>query len=289
MLNSKKLWFTMLNFSNDTVESTYGIDLIKSILEEYEYIKYYSPFSLDYTKPKISDLDLPLVFTFSLSEHGDMLSQWRGYCPNGGYSIRFYQEQLDVMMKENDMIIGKCIYNTDDQKEFIRKNIITLSVDQFKDKWNYYRQGIHNRWFEGFQLEVNQRIRRYAPLIKHYKFEEEAEWKIITDYTPSSSSLTGGLQSQRQYMKLSNLLMKGILEFREGKSTLIPYLNMQLAKDEKSVHIPELIISPTPHKGLALVAAQFLLDKHETSSLTFKLNEDTSGVVRNSDIPYRHW
>jgi len=125
MLSYKQLWFTQLNFSNDVVESTYAIDLISKVMREYIGLNNYSAFSPDLNEDKyFSQLDVPLVFTFSLSENGDTLSQWRGYCPAGGYSIRFSSEQVDAMMKRNNLTIGKCIYDEAEQKQFIKDCII---------------------------------------------------------------------------------------------------------------------------------------------------------------------
>jgi hypothetical protein len=295
MLDYKKLWFTQLNFSNDVVESSYGVGLIKQVMEEYLGLVYTNTYTPDLnTEKDFSQLDLPLVFTFSLSEDKDSLSQWRGYCPNGGYSIRFDSEQLDAMLKRENLTIGKCIYEKDDQVAFIREQIIRYpTVQAYEADRSAY--GL-TKWGISLNQEINERARRYAPLIKHPKFKEEQEWKIFASYFPPHVS---GPTMQRFFMKTQPQLseLRTRIKFRPGKSTVIPYLEMLVVEDKfaedkvtkvkQFVHLPEVIVGPTPNIELARAACQMLLDKHEP--IKNPIHIDTSGVARCTEIPYKHW
>lgn len=59
-------------------------------------------------------------FTFSLSEKGDLLSQWRGYAKAGGYSIGFRVADIRKMAADSGFELHKCIYSDDDKKAVVR-------------------------------------------------------------------------------------------------------------------------------------------------------------------------
>lgn len=283
MLDTKSLRCTQLNFSNDAIESTYARGLISEVMREYQGIvpTTSSSYSPDPDSRKdFSSLSLPLVFTFSLSEAGDDLSQWRGYCPSGGYSIQFDSQQLNTMLRRENLSIGKCVYERDDQIRFIRKHIIGFeTVEAYQEARSRFAM---THWATETLYEVNERALKYAPLIKHESFKAEQEWKIFKGHFPSRN--WGPVVHQRFLMRSTGLLSK--MKFREGKGTLIPYLDISIIADEESVYFPEVVISPTPHRDLARVACQFLLDQQVVYTGG---PGDPSGVARNSTIPYKNW
>jgi hypothetical protein len=282
MLDKKALWCTQLNFSNDAVESSYARELILEVMREYPGVaptagSTYSP-ERD-SRKDFSSLNLPLVFTFSLSEAGDELSQWRGYCPTGGYSIQFDPQQLNAMLKRENLSIGKCVYKREDQIQFIRKHIIGYeNAYSFEEA---RRSASAPHWGRDKLYEINQKALEYAPLIKYESFKAEQEWKVFKGHFPTEG--WGPTVHQRFFMGSTGLLSK--MKFREGKGTLIPYLDIPITAEGESVHFPEVIISPTPHKDLARASCQFLLDKQEV----FTGKDDLSGIARNSTIPYKNW
>jgi hypothetical protein len=97
-----------------------------------------------------------------------------------------------------------------------------------------------------------------APALKDASFAEEAEWRLV---------------------RLPSSFEEGKLQFREGRSMLIPYNQHFFPDNCDSVPIEELIIGPTPHPELAREAAQALLTSHGLPSTK----------VRSSAIPYRTW
>jgi hypothetical protein len=283
MLNFKSIWFTQFSFSNDTAESSYAREVISEVMKEYPRLHF--PDTLTYSPDPdpakdLSALDLPLVFSFSLSAAGDDLSQWRGYCPNGGYAIRFDPQQLNAMLQKEQLLIGKCVYDLEDQKQFIRERII--GYPKVEDYENAREQYSGTRWAVETSFDIRERAVKYAPLIKASAFAHEQEWKIFKSYNPTRHWGPG--VHQRFLMRSTGLLSK--MEFREGKGTLIPYLRIPLIGNEQLVHLPEVIISPTPNQTLARAACQFLLDKQVVFTGD---SADTSGTAKNSTIPYRNW
>ncbi len=58
------------------------------------------------------------IFVFFLSEKGNLLSQWRGYYPHGGYSIGFNTLAFGKLMEKKGLRFVKCIYERNDQEHY---------------------------------------------------------------------------------------------------------------------------------------------------------------------------
>jgi len=210
----------------------------------------------------------------SLSQRGDQLSQWRGYCPNGGYSVSFDDSQLSNMMKAQGLYIGKCVYKEKDQRELIYNRIVGHTPEQYKERFtiplrepeggtpqeiedqkaqidaeNRNYQSRLDRHIYEHKMEVFKNAMKYAPLFKHETFEEEQEWRIVA-------------------------ISKNRPKFRQGKSFIVPYLEMPLTENDKFVQLCEIIVSPTPHIELAKKACERL---------------ETGANVTESKIPFRNW
>jgi len=105
---------------------------------------------------------------------------------------------------------------------------------------------------------LREYLNRYAPILKHKTFEEEQEWRIISQ--PLSCTRHG-------------------FDFRAGPSMLIPFFRVPLSTDGEAFHIEEIVIGPTPHSRQSRRALQSLLTKYDL--------RDTK--VRNTQTPFRNW
>ena len=136
MVQHKKMWFTHAHYMNDSSEYNYAINLINQELQEEYGLDLDSHMNLANTS-----LSENVPYTFSLSERKDSLSQWRGYCPDGGYSISFNGEQskddlqLSIMMLKYGLYLGKCVYELAHQKELIRTHIVKMEPANCKDRF----------------------------------------------------------------------------------------------------------------------------------------------------------
>ena len=99
------------------------------------------------------------------------------------------------------------------------------------------------------KIDVFKNAMKYAPLFKHDTFEEEKEWRIVA-------------------------ISKDKPKFRQGKSFIVPYIEMPLIGENKFVEFCKIIVSPTPHIELAKKACEKL---------------ETGVSVIESKIPYRNW
>ena len=117
-----------------------------------------------------------------------------------------------------------------------------------------------------------------APTLKHPKFEEEKEWRLISKPTPITL----------------DTVFNPKVDFRSGKSMLIPYLKINLVnKNSEPLNylkcIPEIYVGPTLYPELSRISLSgFLLreDVHveiETDVVT----RVSKSEVHKTKIPYR--
>lgn len=314
IVNQKHLWLSHVAYLNDEQEYSYGLNLIQEVMDaEYEPL-----FRVNAHENSFSP-----IFSMSLTEEEDLLSQWRGYCPNGGYSFSFDQDQLNTMLLHETpsilslprrcLKIGKCIYDKDEQVTYIknslagmmtsperrpyylaweRNNAIESQLHVLKNK--SFRDGLMGEEKEkkdALEAELALLIKELGPfpvardpdrdlfhmydqlrrsiptipiLLKHPSFKEEREWRIIY---------------HDRHAFNEHPLYGSSIQFREGKSTLIPYIKVPLATGDDRVRLTKVIISPGPQPELAKIACQAFI----------KRNASWEAVVENSEIPFRNW
>lgn len=289
IIKSKEIWATDIFYLNDTMEFKYAVDLTSKILKEYldSHTDTYRNMLLDEltegnlsdtsalndsheSPPKklnINELEFKMIdnlfkvirgfeqfhfFVFSLSEKGDLLSQWRGYCPqDNGYSIGFKTSVLGKLMEKKDLRFVKCIYEKDEQARIIN-DFIGKYVKDLRSKFNELSNSESMR--KSLTIDYLISFFTIASKLKDESFIEEEEWRIVSKP-----------QNEGQHVK-----------FRKGTSTIIPHIRIGI-DDSGYMPIEEVIISPTFHKQLSNNAVNFLLSCEGIKSCS----------VKNSKIPYR--
>ena len=72
------------------------------------------------------------LFVFSLSEEGNLLSQWRGYTPLGaGVSIGFNQDKLQRHAQQKGFSLIKCLYKKEEQDNILNP-LLDKIITQFR-------------------------------------------------------------------------------------------------------------------------------------------------------------
>jgi hypothetical protein len=102
-------------------------------------------------------------------------------------------------------------------------------------------------------------LNRYAPILKHPKFQEEREWRLISRPLFSSHDR---------------------FDVRAGASMLVPYYRLSLTDDETQFTVNELVVGPTIYREQARRAAISLMYKSGF--------EDPDMPVRSSSVPFRN-
>lgn len=262
IIKNKEIWATKIQYLNDENEYRLANKLAQRALEFLLKNKEYSSheFRIRRFLASLDNYQDNNLCVCSLSEHGDLLSQWRGYArSHGGYSIGFDKDELQKVVEGKGYKLVKCIYNESEQVQAITK-VILDSLEKFIDFDEPNQDDVHVS-SDSSKYFCNQ-LSCVSSYIKDSSFKEEAEWRIVA------------------LVRFQNL------EFRPGKSMLIPFTRISL--DSSPVNLfSEFIVGHTPHAFLAEKATQaFLLSQfppaeNQTYECIFR--------VKKSKIPYRSW
>ena len=255
---SKTLRATNIKYLNDEHEFQHALDLIREIISKTEvkktkpHEKLFESFIGQVTQ-KLSTLEnytTESIFTLSFSEKTDLLSQWRGYCPNNdGYCLHFdidkvFEAAADIF-KECQFL--KCIYKNDIKEREIKKVLN-----------NHWQQFMSGDKAEAVIESFRKQVLLLASHFKHPSFEEEAEHRIVVFLE-----------------KLPDARVK----FRQGRHSLVPYLEIPISTLDS---VKKITIGPTLRKDLAKRGLQAFL---ETSTMEPFFMLETE--IQVSGIPYR--
>jgi hypothetical protein len=259
ILQDQAIWASNIHYLNDSQEFDYAVTLAKGVILERaqataDHREKEALTTLGTRLPPGRRID---VFVASFSEDGAILSQWRGYCPNGaGYSIGFSAEDLLNEAAGQGFYVRPCLYEYEAQRQLIRhvldevmSSVLWTRALEDLETDHLYRRAAE-LWLERFVPA--------APIIKHEGFRVEREWRLISQ--PISCI-------DRQW------------RVRPGRSMLIPYVPIKLTVIGSHVPIRGIIVGPTPHMQLA----QSALGDWLTSKNMFVW------TVGNSRVPYRDW
>ncbi|HEY9023226.1 MAG TPA: DUF2971 domain-containing protein [Burkholderiaceae bacterium] len=185
------------------------------------------------------------TFVFSLSSERDLLSQWRGYAPTGGYCIGFKKKHLRQIARKERFHFVRCMYEEQEKEasiahllDALRQDIANKYVDprfaEIKDAdpvlvtaWVKYQHGFNAR----------------ATYFKHASFREERETRLVGDVP------AGGGDGRARWRTRGNMV--------------IPYCAIDIEPKDDFQPISEVIVGPGADYRLAHHAVQFLMmDRH---------------------------
>lgn len=260
MQRTKELWAGSIHYMNDTTELVYACDVIDELLApQIAFAPHDSPESVfarelvQWISTLRGDTERSL-FIFSLSEAGNLLSQWRSYTPHGkGLSIGIASATLRQIREAGGFRLGRCIYRKHEQQQLLQELYEMLWASAQKPPFNGVANLydlVHVNIFERYANEIYQTL----ALIKHEAFSEEREWRLISPL----------------HHDLANC------EFRDGTSMLVPYVPISLSG--VTPPFETVVLGPATHRDLSLNSLWAFLAKHGLSRTT-----------ATSDIPYREW
>jgi predicted RNase H-like HicB family nuclease len=214
------------------------------------------------------------VFAWCLSKEKDDLSQWRGYCPNGGIAIGFRRKELedlaDKQVEQGPGYVPKlvpCIY---ERQEQVR--VILACVDEAVKAAPGGRVGksMSPEDVNQYKAVFLQGILANTP-IKHAGFEHEWEWRLVISPGPN---IEAGPEIEPR------------LGFRSRNGLIIPFWRIALAPkgDKKIWRDSRIIIGPNPHQQELKESVESLLKHYCTGP-----DEVFRGTVKTSQVPYRYW
>jgi hypothetical protein len=259
IISTKSIWATDIFFLNDASEFQYSENILANEIDNYlKTAKFKEDESKllnllpDVTK-SVREVYKPFVCSFS--EESDLLSQWRGYCSQvSGFSIGFDTKIMMENLKKHSFEISQCNYKIEEQKLIILKLIKEFVIGFRK---------IENKNIEKvteLALKFQSAFYGNVPRLKDQSFKEEKEWRFVLS------------------VRTVKFYKPDEINFREGKSMLIPYMSVPLWQENEKIPIKEIIIGPTPHMDLSQRALEtFLLKNHVIAT-----------EIKHSKIPFRN-
>jgi len=260
--NSKHIWASHAYYMNDSEEIVHACTVLENVLrprfafgnpDELEniFLKQFQEWTNNCRTTHYN------IFVFSLSEQQSLLSQWRSYTPHGkGISIEFTEKTLNDMIKLGNLRIAKCLYEEAEQAEAI-SSLVDKLITTFKQE-NTDTTPPANRinCYYSFLDRFRSDILQVLSIIKNKAFEEEQEWRLISNHYPEETD--------------SNI------KYRAGASMLIPYIEMPFG--DTTPYFGTVMLGPSPHKELS------------TSALSnFLKSKNLCNWVKSCEIPYREW
>jgi hypothetical protein len=251
ILRTRSIWASKIQYLNDEQDFRYSAEITKQYLDQ---LKPQLPAEEQVFVEKLSQRVWIVrnlnVYVASFSENDDQLSQWRGYCPPGkGINIGFHASDFDIPLSRQPFHLLPCIYDGREQARIIRD-----LISQFLDEFRAAPQTGGDHLLGRFALFFTT----VAPILKHEKFAEEAEWRLVSNVLASPDPR---------------------IRHRDGLSMIIPYYDFQFAHEDETLQVSHIRVGPTPHPELAMSAVSDALDGN---------NVKWRGVGR-SFVPYRSW
>ena len=232
IVTSKSLWASKVHYMNDATEFAHAIGIAKSVIESRasngsnDRVRL-----LDELRKRLDSVSKTHMFVACLSEAGDLLSQWRGYCSGGnGFSIGFSPERLLPVLSRQGFGIAACVYDSGEQYRLLEE-LVDDAIEAIS------RSVSHEEVLGTFI----SRFLRIGPLLKHPLFSEEKEWRILCGIIATDDAR---------------------FQIRGGKSMLVPYCEVNLCDQLGTMHVEDLIIGPTPSPELSAASATNLLSRY---------------------------
>ncbi|MBU3952676.1 MAG: DUF2971 domain-containing protein [Proteobacteria bacterium] len=253
--DKNSMWATDIHYLNDSEELSHGQVLIEKVLEKSKIN--FSSIQIPGSDNSIMDSILNILnsgilkaYVCSFSEREDQLSQWRGYCSNGiGFCLGFNASKLwNSTLPKRKSLLLQCQYKEKDK---------TRVIEDVIDFW-FQREDAQQLLKNTGTPENNLKCIKHlsfmlfqiAGLLKHKSFYEEAEWRLL-------------------------FVTQEEIEFRAGKSMLIPYISFDLHKNP----FDSIYHSPTPHNKLAKASLDRFIDAKGIKGC----------VTYDSSVPYRNY
>ncbi len=256
IVTTRTLYASNIRYLNDSQELELATDFMKEIiaaidLPQHELNNDFKDWAL-----RVSHIVTEVHDTFvaSFSAKGDDLSQWRAYSGRtDGYAIGFTSSDLVPVVKPQKCFLFKCIYEEHEQRALLRSVLIDAHdrLIALTNQGKPLQDALHvavTMFAGGFFI--------IAPIIKHSKFSDEKEWRVIDAV---------------------NRAWGEHLSFRNSGTMLVPY--KRITWRDKPPPIAAVVVGPHPHMKLEKRALKGFLTVNDLPDVT----------ITESEIPYRNW
>ncbi|EDM65943.1 hypothetical protein PE36_08076 [Moritella sp. PE36] len=265
MLTYNKFWLSAHSFLNDEKEYYEGLNILEEKLNSY--IGSVGTYSQETTQELLSHIKDVMIYSTSFSREGDLLSQWRSYCPKeGGVAIGFDKAILEQHLcgrREgvNFRYLQDCCYDTK-HTDWVADTIAEGTVKNF-DRMGLSAHAHFSQ--ENTFLEMLTFLAR----TKNSAFSEEAEVRLFS-YGHRDLDVIN-TQEINKYPSIK-LVNPEEVSFRPKHNFLIPFLAIDFPLEA----IKEIKVGPSNYQREAIEGLRMFLKSKGIDIL-----------VSSSDIPYR--
>lgn len=256
ILCDRKLWLSSFSMSNDYQEGMIGKDAVMA--EATRDTRY--PHVREAFEIKLRNIDRILgTYGMCFSEHGDLLSQWRGYADNGaGFAIGFDTSVAGWLQRPEPSLpnvqnssarIQRVLYRPDEHAAVAASiyEVMTPHLAELRPVPPASSDvgSPSHPWLQSHSA-VNTALHKHWPDIyrlKNEAFKEEAEWRAIA----IAMQLQAGFQ------------------FRAARGKVVPYIEHTLPDHPELNPIRQIVIGPrntTPDHIVGMMLEGSGLAKH---------------------------
>lgn len=263
IVKTKSLWATDLRYFNDAAEMRHTAELVRSeiarrIEQEGSNQRLLEQFR-EWLFNRLTDGHM--VFVVSFTANGNLLSQWRGYCPHGrGVSLGFHPEKIAKCAENQLFKIARCIYDVALQQQLITRvvdAVESLGRDRGENA-DASKRHPSNSYYDLFE-EIEGGLLSIAALLKHSSFKEEQEWRTVFPITKNYAEVP--------------------YTYRVGQSMLVPYIEFSLVQGANDpLEFQHVYLGPTPNINLS---------HSSLSRYLAKKNVGYKDGISYCEIPYR--
>jgi len=244
IVKDKEAWASNLRYVSDAREIDQAVDRAKDAIQHLLTTRVWT----DDEKELLGEMKragsaTKLVYAFSLSEVGDLLSQWRAYCPpSGGYAIGFPSTQLRRTAEKQEFFLCRCVY-----EDALVYQIVSEFIEAFVEQYRVRRAAgeVLGQLIQNIAWQFDQHLALFGAVIKHNSFQEEREWRLFCRVWEHPQ-----------------------LDFRATRKGILPFFRFRLADDEhpnlarSGDDMLTVVVGPTGNLGDAQIAIQLMLMKY---------------------------
>lgn len=260
IVKTRKIWATNILYLNDVKEFRHGVELsgeyVKQLLEkatdpgERTYLE-----KLAASVEELKTTGEAPGYVCSFSKWRDDLSQWRAYCPGGGFAIGFPKGLLGVLALEGRYVFEKCSYDLERQRRTVSA-FIDLGVGADRDLAT---------WPTKCQWAI-MRLATASATLKDPAFSSEEEWRMARYPGPESE--------------------KQGVDFRARNGVPVPYMVCDLEFTEGAItremwKAVRVTVGPSPSPEASRASVEKLLRLSSPA--------ESPGEVTLTAVPYKFW
>lgn len=228
IVQTHRIWATSIFYLNDMKEFRHGIELSKKYVQALRdgMTEAFLKKLLTSVLERLRERDGSHTYVCSFSELADDLSQWRAYCPTGGFAIGFPKDMLVVAAMQQPCYLEPCIYDPNEKEMAV-------------NGWIGYNPGERSmRDADG----VLDGLISASATFKDQAFSAEREWRMVYE-----------LRHDFNVEKAEERV-----RFRPSKGILVPYVECSLDFAELWEAV-RITVGPTPKPEASIASVRQLL------------------------------